>query len=334
MRKALILLSILFLVAPTVHGLPQEVTVQRHDAEFQAVSSPSLAVLPNGSLLADSLNNYLNSIDWFPPSVLPMDELPSIQIASTVQFGIIFSRFSTSAYENAVNYYLERSDWIDVLLVKRLAELASYNSQNLVLAVLQALENMEMVGYLPKTSEIWNGQYYADYFSVSYRYLLHAYRWAKQVSGDINTDGSVNILDAIVLANSVSNWNSNCDLNGDGIINNLDATILANNFSQNSLMSKWDGTSAYQQLGGLVDKYGGGFLYAGVDTALYPNSQNYSNLRRRYDQEPPEDGSRYYDEEAQTLGCFHIFEEDGLLTARNYEDKIWEHLNNDGCWSG
>jgi hypothetical protein len=315
----------LFLAAPAVHALPQEVIVQRHDAEFPAVSSPSLAVLPNGSLLADSLNNYLNSIDWFPPNASEDEFTTQIQ-AKTIQFGIIFSRFSTSAYDNAVNYYQERSDWIDVLLVKRLAELSGYNSQNLVLAVVQALENMSMVGDLPKTTEQWNGQYYEGFFSVHYRFLLHAYRWAEQVSGDINRDGRVDILDAITLSNAFLSIRSNCDLNGDGMVNRFDSSILANNFGQNGLMSKWNGTSAFQQLAGLVDKYGGGFLYAGVDTVVpFPDPQNLTMIQYN---------CRYYDEEAETLGCFHIFEEDGLLDARNYEDKIWSHLNNDGWWSG
>jgi PKD repeat protein len=54
--------------------------------------------------------------------------------------------------------------------------------------------------------------------------------------GDINRDGAVNILDAVLLANSFlakpgsSNWNPNADLNGDGAVNILDAIILANHF--------------------------------------------------------------------------------------------------------
>lgn len=268
--------------------------------------------------LADSLNNYSSSFDW------------STRSASTIQFGIIFSRFPISAYEDALKFYLESSDWIGVLLIKRLAELSGYNSKNLVLAVVQALENIPTVGYLPKTDELWNGQYNEDFFCASDRCLLHVYKWAEQVSGDINTDGTVDILDVIILDNAfgsflnISNWNSNCDLNGDGMINILDYIIFANNFGQDSLVSKWNETSAYRQLAGLVDKYGGGFSYAGVDMVCpFPDPQNLTSIQGN---------CRYYDEEAQTLGCFHIFEEDGL-PARNYEDKIWNHLNNDGWWS-
>lgn len=58
--------------------------------------------------------------------------------------------------------------------------------------------------------------------------------------GDINGDGVVNILDAILLGNAFgsvpgnTNWNPKADLNGDGVVNILDAIILANNFGATS----------------------------------------------------------------------------------------------------
>jgi hypothetical protein len=60
------------------------------------------------------------------------------------------------------------------------------------------------------------------------------------IVGDINRDGVVNILDAILMANAFysvpghSNWNPQADLNGDSVVNILDAIILANNFGQGS----------------------------------------------------------------------------------------------------
>lgn len=56
--------------------------------------------------------------------------------------------------------------------------------------------------------------------------------------GDINGDGVVNILDAVLLANSFlatpssSNWNPNADLNGDGAVNILDAIMLVDHFQE------------------------------------------------------------------------------------------------------
>lgn len=56
------------------------------------------------------------------------------------------------------------------------------------------------------------------------------------LQGDINGDGTVNILDAITLGNaflttpSSSSWNPNADINGDNVVNILDAIILSNNF--------------------------------------------------------------------------------------------------------
>jgi parallel beta-helix repeat protein len=58
------------------------------------------------------------------------------------------------------------------------------------------------------------------------------------IPGDINGDGTVNILDAITLGNAFlatpgsSNWNPNADINSDNTVNILDAIILANHFLQ------------------------------------------------------------------------------------------------------
>jgi len=56
--------------------------------------------------------------------------------------------------------------------------------------------------------------------------------------GDLNDDGTVNILDVIVLAGSFGsepddpNWNPDADLNDDGIINIFDAILIAGNFGK------------------------------------------------------------------------------------------------------
>jgi len=54
--------------------------------------------------------------------------------------------------------------------------------------------------------------------------------------GDVNGDGHVNILDAILVANaflstpSSPNWNPKADINGDGVVNILDAILVADHF--------------------------------------------------------------------------------------------------------
>jgi hypothetical protein len=59
------------------------------------------------------------------------------------------------------------------------------------------------------------------------------------IPGDVNGDGTVNVLDAIIVSNAFlatpnsSNWNSNADINNDNSVNILDAIILSNNFNQN-----------------------------------------------------------------------------------------------------
>jgi len=58
------------------------------------------------------------------------------------------------------------------------------------------------------------------------------------IPGDLNADGVINILDAIVLSKafgakpSDSNWNPNADINDDNAINILDAIMLSKNFGK------------------------------------------------------------------------------------------------------
>ena len=70
----------------------------------------------------------------------------------------------------------------------------------------------------------------------TYYYAANNASFNIKLVGDINGDGVVNILDAILLADAFgsvpgnTNWNPNADLNGDGVVNILDAILLANNF--------------------------------------------------------------------------------------------------------
>jgi hypothetical protein len=56
------------------------------------------------------------------------------------------------------------------------------------------------------------------------------------IPGDVNYDGTVNILDTIIVGSaflatsSSSNWNPNTDINGDNVVNILEAIIQGNHF--------------------------------------------------------------------------------------------------------
>jgi hypothetical protein len=80
-----------------------------------------------------------------------------------------------------------------------------------------------------------------------------------ELLGDINLDGSVNVLDSILLGDAFGshcanydyqgepaspNWNVNADLNLDGTVNVLDAILLSDNFGQNVNGSGDDGSSS------------------------------------------------------------------------------------------
>ena len=54
------------------------------------------------------------------------------------------------------------------------------------------------------------------------------------VKGDINKDGSVDILDYIALSSAFGTNNPAADLNGDGVVNILDYMILSYNFGKKS----------------------------------------------------------------------------------------------------
>ena len=47
---------------------------------------------------------------------------------------------------------------------------------------------------------------------------------------DLNTDGVVNILDLVIVANSFGEASLRADLNADGVVNILDLVIVANAF--------------------------------------------------------------------------------------------------------
>ncbi len=80
----------------------------------------------------------------------------------------------------------------------------------------------------------------------------------------------------------------------------------------------WNATEMFNQLKYFVDLYGGGFLVAYENYAISTNQAN----------------TRYYDEQAETLRAFVILARQGVQGAMAYADKIWNHLNSDGWWTG
>ena len=65
---------------------------------------------------------------------------------------------------------------------------------------------------------------------------LDSTRWVR-IAGDINNDGKINLLDWIIVRNSMGSrpgdpyWNDRADVNNDGIINLLDWLIVRNNMN-------------------------------------------------------------------------------------------------------
>ncbi|MGA3192712.1 MAG: thermopsin family protease [Candidatus Bathyarchaeia archaeon] len=93
----------------------------------------------------------------------------------------------------------------------------------------------------------WNQKDYSGQQVSSGTYTLQITTWAGSftakfnvtltITGDVNGDGRVNILDDILVSNaflstpSSPNWNHNADINGDGVVNILDDIILSNHWT-------------------------------------------------------------------------------------------------------
>jgi len=84
--------------------------------------------------------------------------------------------------------------------------------------------------------EIGDDAYIIDGYNTDLYPLIYPYGYVP--SADLNGDGTVNILDAIILAGAFGsepgdpNWNFAADINQDGSVNILDAIILAGNFGE------------------------------------------------------------------------------------------------------
>lgn len=116
--------------------------------------------------LAYTLNSRINSIQW------NLNLSPLIQ---GVQYGIIFKQFNGSIYDNAATQLLQSQDWLDIIRLKRVAEVSGYDSVTLNDTLKQALENIPIMnGGLPVTD--FDGSF-ANYYS----FVLYGYKYAEQM---------------------------------------------------------------------------------------------------------------------------------------------------------
>jgi hypothetical protein len=137
-----------------------------------------------------------------------------------------------------------------------IANLGSYDEVYNVTVYANKTVIGSLTGYLPNGTSV-ETFYVCNTTGLEYgNYTLSAFAWpvsgetntannnfkgptvCVSIPGDINGDGTVNILDGIINAKAFlstpgkPNWNPNADINGDNVVNMLDAIILANHFLQ------------------------------------------------------------------------------------------------------
>ena len=69
-----------------------------------------------------------------------------------------------------------------------------------------------------------------DRHEYALKELLFPVMLGSSLTGDVNFDGAVNILDIVLLVNMVlsNEFNPSADFNNDGVINILDVVVLVN----------------------------------------------------------------------------------------------------------
>ncbi len=109
----------------------------------------------------------------------------------------------------------------------------------------RAVNNLAPGANVTVTVATWNTTTwaYGDYFlaaatNASYPTFTSSLAVRVVIQGDVNGDGTVNILDSIQVSNAFlttpgsPNWNPNADINCDNVVNILDSIIQSNNFLQ------------------------------------------------------------------------------------------------------
>jgi hypothetical protein len=124
---------------------------------------PTSGGVNSSSTLAVSLETWLGTVSSF-----------GIDVLST-HYGIIFGELNVASYDILAQKLLTEQNWQQIVYLKRVCEISNYTSVALQNALLQALENMPMLGAIPQ-SYTWQG---IPVFLVYHRFMIHAYRYAE-----------------------------------------------------------------------------------------------------------------------------------------------------------
>lgn len=214
---------------------------------------PSFGEVRNNPTLAVSLETWLGTVQSYGNDIL------------STHYGIIFGKLNLSSYDVLAQKLLNEQNWQQIVYLKRVCEIANYNSRVLQNALLQALENIPMLGAIPQTFVFME----IPWFLVSHRYMINAYRYAEQLN----------------------------------------------------LTFRWNKQLAFEQFAKFADRSGGGFLMCNTDMAIGAVSKL---------GDIDQNQQRYYDEQAQCLEIFSMLGDMGVIGAKDYALRIWNHLNNDG----
>lgn len=124
---------------------------------------PRVGKTQSDSTLADSLKTWLDNVSSYGNDIL------------STHYGVIFGKLNASSYDVLAQRLLNEGNWQQIIYLKRVCEISNYNSGILRNALLQALENITMLGAIPQ-SYVWLE---TPVFLVYHRYLINAYRYAE-----------------------------------------------------------------------------------------------------------------------------------------------------------
>jgi hypothetical protein len=123
---------------------------------------PFVSEVHASSTLADSLETWLGAVSNYGNDIL------------STHYGIIFGKLNVTSYDTLAQKLQSAGNWQQIIYLKRVCEISNYTSMALQIALLQALENIPMLGTIPQ-SYTYQGK---PVFLVYHRFLIHAYRYA------------------------------------------------------------------------------------------------------------------------------------------------------------